>query len=448
MSSASAERLYFHSAAGAHVFLADGSRIYDLDAETMEALDAAGPDAGESLLRSLGIMNESARFIDDRAPPLPALHALSLTVAQACNMGCGYCYADEGRFGGAARMMSLATAIAGVDRLIAESAPGSDIVLGFMGGEPLLNRAVVHAAAHYAEKAAASAGRRIRFSLTTNGTLITPQDAELFAAHRFYVAVSIDGDRAGNDRQRPMHDGGGSYDRIVDGLATLERHGRPHHLSARVTVTPRTGALAPALDHIIQLGFDSVGFAAVLTSPDPTLAFNAADFDRFLDEMIACGRIALPRLLAGESYPFSNFETALHEIHRGSHRPYPCGAGAAYLSASAEGGLYACHRLVAAPEFAMGDLKTGSDRALRSAHLERSHVDRMSPCKDCWARYLCGGGCYHEVAKRGRIGCDYIRGWLAFCLRSYAELSAARPEYFAAAPSAAAAGLRANTLAE
>ena len=150
----------------------------------------------------------------------------------------------------------------------------------------------------------------------------------------------------------------------------------------------------------------------------------------------------------GETYPFSNFETALHEIHRGSHRPYPCGAGAAYLSASAEGGLYACHRLVAVPEFAMGDIKTGSDRARRSAHIERSHVDHMTPCKGCWARYLCGGGCYHEVAKRGRIGCDYIRGWLAFCLRGYAELSTARPNYFDAVPSAAAAGLHANTLAE
>ena len=43
MSDASAERLFFRSAAGAHVFLADGSRIYDLDDETMDALDAAGP---------------------------------------------------------------------------------------------------------------------------------------------------------------------------------------------------------------------------------------------------------------------------------------------------------------------------------------------------------------------------------------------------------------------
>ena len=33
----------------------------------------------------------------------PALRAISLNVAQTCNMGCGYCYADEGRFGGNAR---------------------------------------------------------------------------------------------------------------------------------------------------------------------------------------------------------------------------------------------------------------------------------------------------------------------------------------------------------
>lgn len=72
----------------------------------------------------------------------------------------------------------------------------------------------------------------------------------------------------------------------------------------------------------------------------------------------------------------------------------------------------------------------------------------MAPCNGCWARYLCGGGCYQEVAKRGRVGCDYIRGWLAFCLASYAELSQVRPEYFDGAPASIAAGLRAHTLAE
>jgi len=448
MSCASAEAFVFQSALGSHVFVTDGSRIYDLDRDSAAALETASPSSIDSDLRRLGIADGAARFISAEAPPPPALHALSLTVAHACNMGCGYCYADEGRFGGASRMMNLETAMAGVDRLIMESTPGSDIVLGFMGGEPLLNRSVVHATTRYAQAAAHRAGKRMRFSMTTNGTLITPEDAALFAAHRFNVAISIDGDRAENDRVRRMHNGRGSYDRIVAGLETLNRHGRPRHLSARVTVTPRTAELARTLDHIIGLGFDSVGFAAVLTSPNPALAFKTADFGRFLEEMIVCGRIALERLKAGQRYPFSNFETALHEIHRGTHRPYPCGAGAGYLSANAEGGLFACHRLVDTPEFAMGDLYSGSDRARRSQHLTRSHVDRMAPCNGCWARYLCGGGCYHEVAKRGRDGCDYIRGWLAFCLASYAELSQARPECFDGAPASVAAGLRANTLAE
>ena len=75
----------------------------------------------------------------------------------------------------------------------------------------------------------------------------------------------------------------------------------------------------------------------------------------------------------------------------------------------------------------MGDVFSGTDDARRAQHLARSHVDRMEPCRSCWARYLCGGGCYHEVERRGRIGCDYIRGWLDFCLAAYAELSAHGP---------------------
>jgi len=182
---------------------------------------------------------------------------------------------------------------------------------------------------------------------------------------------------------------------------------------------------------VLALGFDEVGFAAVLVSPNPAFAFAPEDFQCFLAQMIACGQKTLQAIQAGSSYPFSNFETALQQIHRGSHRPYPCGAGAAYLSVNAEGDLFACHRLIDDPDFAMGSVRAGTDVQARTKHLARSHVDTMDPCRQCWARYLCGGGCYHEVARRGRIGCDYIRGWLDFCLQAYADLSAQHPDYFA-----------------
>lgn len=429
----------FRSRLGSHVLAVDGSRVYDVDASTGDAIETAltgDRDVDRALsarLRAMGLLaaDAAARRIGPEPLAPPPVQSISLNVAQACNMSCGYCYADEGRFGGDTRVMDPETARGIVDRLIAESAPHSTVVVGYMGGEPLLNRRVVHETTRYAAAAASAAGRRARFSITTNATVLRAQDAELFAEHAFTVAVSVDGNRAQHDVVRRMRGAGSAYDRMRAGLAVFDRHGRPAHLAARITVTPRTGPLVPLLDHVLSLGFDEAGFAAVVSSPLPGLAMGPQDFAVFLEEMIACGERALAEIRAGRPYPFGNLETALQEIHRGTHRPYPCGAGAAYLSANADGALFACHRLVDDQSFAMGSAADGSDIAARAAHLAHRHVDRQEPCRTCWARYLCGGGCYHEVQRRGRPGCDYIRGWMDFCLRAYVELTYDDPAHLA-----------------
>ena len=419
----SSELRLIESALGRHLFVVDGSRLYDL------------PDGLD--LRDLAPLIEQIvagqpRRIDDAPLAPPPLQSLSLNLAQACNMGCAYCYADAGTFGGKARMMSIDVARAATDRLLAEAAPGADLLLGFMGGEPFLHRALMRDVVPYARSRAEASGRTVRFSVTTNATLLTDDDVRFLADEDFQVAVSVDGPKALNDSQRPLKIAGSAYDKVMEALERFDRIGRPRHLSARATVAPRRGPLQATLDHLIGLGFDSVGFSPILVSPDPAFAFTEPDFETFRDEMIACGTRAKDALLAREVYPFSNFETALHEIHRGSHRPYPCGAGAAYLSVNADGGLYACHRLVDDERFAMGDVHSGSDVVRRAAHLAERHVHTQEPCKSCWARYLCGGGCYHEVERRGRISCDYIRAWLTFCIASYAEISSRVPEYFIA----------------
>jgi uncharacterized protein len=411
------------SALGQHLFVVDGSRLYDLP-------ESIPSSTLEKLIDQ--VLSTGARHIDDLPLAPPPLQSLSLNLAQACNMGCSYCYADAGKFGGKARMMSIDVARAATDRLFVEAAPGADLLIGFMGGEPFLHRALMRDVVPYARQRAEASGRNVRFSVTTNATLLTEDDVRFLADEDFQIAVSIDGPKALNDSQRPLNCGGSAYDEVVEALEKFERIGRPRHLSARATIAPRRGPLRPILDHLIELGFDSVGFSPILVSPNPALAFNELDFETFRDDMIACGVRAKEALLAHEVYPFSNFETALHEIHRGSHRPYPCGAGAAYLSVDADGGLYACHRLIGDERFAMGDVHTGSDVVRRSAHLAERHVHTQEPCKSCWARYLCGGGCYHEVENRGRISCDYIRAWLTFCIESYAEISCQVPDYFVA----------------
>jgi uncharacterized protein len=144
-----------------------------------------------------------------------------------------------------------------------------------------------------------------------------------------------------------------------------------------------------------------------------------------LDAMIDCGREFERRTAAGQRYPFANMVNAMREISRGTHRPYPCGAGAGYLSVSADGELAACHRFVGDVAGVMGSLDNGVDVTRRTRWLAERHVHHQEPCRGCWARYLCGGGCHHEVIHRGRPACDYIRGWLQYCLEAYLRLSQA-----------------------
>ena len=419
------------SSTGFHVFATNGSRLFDVDNSMAERIGQLFLAEDEIQAKSFEqVFGTERQFIEPQAPELPKLRALSLNVAQACNLGCQYCYADTGLFGGKARVMSIETATQSIDRLIVEAGPGSDIVVGFMGGEPMLNRKVVHEATRYAAREAKRNNARAKFSITTNGTRITPEDAQLFRDYKFMVTVSLDGAREMNDVMRPSHNGSGSYDLALEGLSRIMDKGGPGHVAARITVTRKSDDLLSILRHILALGVGDAGFAPVQVSPNASLEFQREDFEWFLDQLQRCGTAAKDALIKGERFPFSNFETALNEIHRGSHRPYPCGAGAAYMSVNADGDLFGCHRLVDDPDWAMGSISKGPDTATREAHLARRHVDKQKPCKDCWARYLCGGGCYHEVDRRGRIHCDYVRGWLEFCIASYAELSTLRPEYF------------------
>jgi uncharacterized protein len=314
-----------------------------------------------------------------------------------------------------------------VDLLFEETNPSDRVHLAFLGGEPLINRTVLRRTVEYAADRAKGRGQAIGFSITTNGTLLSPEDCEFFDRYGFAVTISLDGSRAVHDRLRPFKGGRGSFDAIVSRLDPLLARRGSMQVTARVTVTPANLELRETLDDLLALGFHDVGFSPMLAAPRRAGEMDSGSLDRMLANMIACGQEFERRARRGESYGFANLITALREIHRGTHRPYPCGAGGGYLGVSADGDLAACHRFVGDPGGNMGSLALGVDRVRQADWLRSRHVHRQEPCHSCWARYLCGGGCHHEVLARGRSACDFIRGWLHYCLQAYLRLSAADP---------------------
>ena len=76
-----------------HVFLPNGSRIFEVDDEVVDALEkAVASDAVDNALVRFGL--SAPAYIEDGPPISFATRALSLAVSQKCNLGCTYCYAD------------------------------------------------------------------------------------------------------------------------------------------------------------------------------------------------------------------------------------------------------------------------------------------------------------------------------------------------------------------
>ena len=414
------------------LFLANGSRLHSISDETAATLKQLQEQKNEAAitaaLAALGL--DALPAIDDTPLKNPKTYALSLAIAQKCNMGCAYCYADQGDFGGPTRNMPLTTAKRSIDLLLADCTAGSKVQLTFLGGEPLVNRKALREATQYASEQGKLKNVQVNFSITTNGTLLKADDAAFFEQHGFAVTISLDGIGEQHDRLRPLKNGGGTYAQIIENIQPLLQMQRKMQVSARVTVTPLNMDLAQTLQEFIGMGFHSVGFSPLLRSSNGQGEMTQQDLEQMLQGMIACGLLFEQHVLAGKRFPFLNMVNALKEIAKGTHRPYPCGAGAGYMGVSADGELAACHRFVNEPAGRMGSLDNGVDHTLQNNWLATRHVHQQQPCSQCWARYLCGGGCHHEVLEKGRTACDYIRGWLHYTIQAHARITRLAPHWY------------------
>ena len=119
----------------------------------------------------------------------PAGPVVVFNCTMACNLRCEHCYSSNPMPGGE---LSTAEAKVLIDDLVKLHAP----VILFSGGEPTIRPDLLELMKY------ASAGG-IRSTISTNGTLITPQMAREFAAIGVgYIGVSVDGLQETHDRFR------------------------------------------------------------------------------------------------------------------------------------------------------------------------------------------------------------------------------------------------------
>jgi uncharacterized protein len=421
----------FRSALGEHLLVVPHSRIFDLTGDLRFEGDVAEVPPG--LLAALADAANGEVPVDNVVVPSP--QSISLNVSSSCNLSCSYCYAARGSFHGAQpELMQWEVAQAAIDQVLREADHAAPITVGFLGGEPFVNRRLVHRAVEYASAEGRKRGLDVRFSVTTNGTLLNEDDVELLRKHRFAVTVSVDGGEKIQNLQRPAVGGQKtSYDLLLNATSALLANPGSAVVAGRATVTRDDLNLGGRFEAILSLGFREIGFAPLRAGASNGGALRDEDWCTYLDALVEISRSELARAHNNSPVRLTNFVVALKQLYRGACSPYPCGAGGGYFSVAANGDWYACHRAIGSAKFLLGD-NIGLDSQRRREFLEARHVHAQPACRHCWARYLCSGGCHQEASSRTDSSCGFIRGWLEFCLEAYCELIERKPAFFGAAP--------------
>jgi len=149
-----------------------------------------------------------------------------LKVASRCNLACDYCYVYQGHnqeWRTRPRVMSRAT-ITAIGRRIAEHARAHQlgtVQVVFHGGEPLLAGPDAIDWAVTELGAALPPGTRLQAGIQSNGLLLTDDFLRVLGKHEMFLGISMDGDRAANDRHRRHRDGRGSYAGVDRALRLL-----------------------------------------------------------------------------------------------------------------------------------------------------------------------------------------------------------------------------------
>ncbi|MFG3700788.1 FxsB family cyclophane-forming radical SAM/SPASM peptide maturase [Micromonospora sp. NPDC047620] len=149
-----------------------------------------------------------------------------LKLVSRCDLACDHCYVYEHpdqSWRRQPRMMAPETveAVAGriAEHAAAHRLDGVRVVLH--GGEPLLAGAARLDATAAALRRAVDPVARLDLRMQSNGVLLTPAICDVLVAHDIKVGISLDGDRAANDRHRRHANGASSHRQVLRALALL-----------------------------------------------------------------------------------------------------------------------------------------------------------------------------------------------------------------------------------
>ena len=324
----------------------------------------------------------------------PTPTAVTLFLTTACNLRCTYCYAAAGDT--PTRGMPLEVAQRGID-FVLKNAVGlkhPQIEIAYHGGgEPTVNWKTLTDSFDYACARSRSAGLETHASLATNGVMPDGK-IDWIIDNLDGVSLSFDGLPDVHDAHRLTVAGQGSSAEVI---RTIQRFdAAEYNYGLRLTVTR---------EHIPQMEA-SVRFICENFSPRRIQVEPAYQLGRWRDAPSAEteGFIAGFRAAQSVARTFGR-QIEFSGARVGFLTNHFCGISQDSFCLTADGQVSACYETFLEENQWSGTFFYGRHDAQTKGYtfnlpvlnnLRRQSVENREFCRGCFAKWTCGGDCYHK----------------------------------------------------
>ncbi|MEG0370734.1 MAG: thioether cross-link-forming SCIFF peptide maturase [Clostridium sp.] len=343
--------------------------------------------------------------------------AMCLNIAHDCNLKCKYCFADEGEYHGKRSMMSPEIGKKAIDFVIKTSGPRKNIEVDLFGGEPLMNFKAVKEIVEYGKVEGNKNNKNIRFTMTTNATLLNDEIMDYIDKNMGNVVLSIDGRREVNDKIRTRCDGSGTYDAIMPKIKKMvEMRDKSKQYYVRGTFTRENLDFYEDVILMADEGFKEVSNEPVVLEDGHPLAIRQEDLPIIFEQYDKLTNEIIKREKDGRGFKFYHFAMDINGGPCVYKRISGCGAGYEYVAVTPEGDIYPCHQFVGNEEFKLGNVESLELDSDIENLFKNGNIYNKPKCEGCWAKFYCSGGCQannysfnKDIHIPYEIGCEMIK---------------------------------------
>jgi radical SAM protein with 4Fe4S-binding SPASM domain len=279
-----------------------------------------------------------------------------------------------------------------IDGLLQMCGPSPVVNVVFVCEAGTPSAPLISPAMNLARDRAGSLGKAVRFHLVSDA---------LAADVEAITMVLQDGGSVRLTGDLIHHEG--DLNRVLASVGGL-RHSGVERLGVNLGLHNYEGRLADVVARLDELGLDPIGLQSRRTrTAAPGRHGGSVAVEATQADFMALVRFFEQSLEAGWVVPLVDVLYPLSQLYRRERRAAHCGAGSTMTSLETDGSWFPCFRVSDARALELGNVVTGKGPQALAVY-QRTTVDERNPCRTCWAKYLCGGGCYdNHLRSNGNV---------------------------------------------